>query len=395
MRERRQAAIVGLAEWAPQRRWPNPMFTLEAYARLSREALDDAGMEPGEVDGILHTSVPESPMFAPSAVVEYLGIGANFAEIVDLGGSSGAGMVWRAVAAIESGACDTCICVCSTIPAPPDPNAVPNPSRAYLGADAWGAPHGQFDIVYGLNNPNSHFAMLAQRYKHEYGYQPETLAKIAVQQRFNALANPKAVFRQPITIEDVLNSPMIVDPLRQLEIVMPCSGGAAIVVTTMERAKQLKQRPVALTGFGEHISHKSTTYAPSLSVVPITAAADRAFKMAGVRREDIQMASLYDCYTITVLLTIEDSGFCKKGEAERFVQEHDLRYCGDWPLNTHGGQLSMGQAGIAGGMSHITEAILQVQGRAGERQVKNCERAYVSGTGGFVSEQTALILEGA
>jgi acetyl-CoA acetyltransferase len=117
--------------------------------------------------------------------------------------------------------------------------------------------------------------------------------------------------------------------------------------------------------------------------------------MAGVRREDIQMASLYDCYTITVLLTIEDSGFCKKGEAERFVQEHDLRYCGDWPLNTHGGQLSMGQAGIAGGMSHITEAILQVQGRAGERQVKNCERAYVSGTGGFVSEQTALILEGA
>jgi acetyl-CoA C-acetyltransferase len=393
----RRAAIAGFVEWPVLRKWPNPMFTLEAFARLTRDALDDAGMELGEVDGALTTSpVPESRMFAPSAVAEYLGIPVAFAEIVDLGGSSGAGMVWRAVAAIEAGACDTCICVGATVPPPPNPKGKFDPSRAYLGADAWGAPHGQFDVPYGLVNPNSHFAMVAQRYMHDFSLQPETLAKIAVDQRYNAQANPKSQFRgQRIDIDDVLNSPMIVDPLHMLEIVMPSFGGVGIVVTTLERAKQLKNRPVVLTGFGEQVTHKSITYAPTLTAVPIKAAADRAFKMAGVERKDIDMAALYDCYTITVLLTIEDSGFCAKGEGSRFVEEHSLRFDGDWPLNTNGGQLSLGQAGIAGGMYHITDALEQLTGRAGERQLKQCERAYVSGTGGFMSEQAALILEGA
>lgn len=397
MRDRRQAAIVGLAEWGPKRNWEDRMFTLEAFARLAREALDDAGLEIGEVDGLLSTAVPESPMFAPSAVAEYLGVAANFAEVVDLGGSTGAGMIWRAVTAIEAGACDTCLCLLATIPAPQDPHATFNPARRYLGADAWGAPHGQFDIPYGLINPNSHFALVAARYMHEYRVKPETLAKIAVQERHNALSNPASMFKgQPITVDDVLNSPMIVDPLHMLEIVMPCFGGSCVVVTTLERARRARHRPVVLTGFGERVTHKSITYAPSLTEIPIRAAADRAFRMAGTTRDAINMASLYDCYTITVLLTIEDSGFCAKGDGGRFVDEHDFRFDGgDWPMNTHGGQLGTGQPGIAGGMSHANEAILQLQGRAGERQLKRCERAYVTGTGGFMSEQTALILEGA
>lgn len=398
MREQRRAAIVGFAEWAPLRNWPNPMFTLEAYQRLTKEALDDAGMEIGEIDGVLSTSVPEASMFGPSAVAEYLGVGANFAEVLDLGGASSVGMIWRAVAAIEAGACDACVCVLCTIPAPPNPNPAAAADRAryrYLGADAWGAPHGQFDLPYGLNNPNSHFAMVAQRYMHEFGTRPETLAKISVDQRYNALANPKAQFKTAITVEDVLSSPLIVDPLHMLEIVMPSFGGAAVIVTTMERAQQLRHRPIAVTGFGEHVTHKSITYAPSLTTIPIKAAADRAFRMAGMERSAVQMASVYDCYTITVLLTLEDSGFCGKGEGGRFIDEHSLRYDGDFPVNTHGGQLSMGQAGIAGGMSHVTEAILQLQGRAGQRQIPGCDRVYVTGTGGFMSEQSALILEGA
>ena len=144
-----------------------------------------------------------------------------------------------------------------------------------------GAPHGQFDAPYGLINPNSHFAMVAQRYMYEYDLKPRTLAKIAVQGRENALLNPKAIFRdQPITIEDVLNSPLVVDPLHLLEIVMPCSGGAGVIVTTLERARQTGLRPVVVSGFGEHITHKSITYAPSLTQIPIVAAADRAFAMA-------------------------------------------------------------------------------------------------------------------
>lgn len=391
----RRAAIAGFAEWAPQRRWPDPMFTLEAFARLTREACDDAGLDPQELDGVLSHAIPESPLFGPAGLVEYLGITANFAEVVDLGGASATGMIWRAFAAIEAGACDACICLTATVPAPASATQAWNPARSYMGADAWGSPHGQFDLPYGLNNPNSHFALVAQRYMHEFGVPAEALAKVAVDQRTNAMANPMAVFRQPITVEDVLNSPLIVDPLHQLEIVMPCSGGAAVLVTTAERARTLRQRPVMLTGFGEHITHKAITYAPSLVRSPIAAAADRAFRMAGLGRDAIDIASMYDCYTVTVLLTIEGSGFCGAGEGGHFVQEHDLTYRGDWPLNTHGGQLSMGQAGIAGGTSHITEAIRQLQGRSGERQLPRCERAYVTGTGGFMSEQSALILEGA
>jgi acetyl-CoA acetyltransferase len=377
------------------RRWDRPMFALEAFARLAREACDDAGIEPGEVDGIVHHAVPEAPMFAPAAVAEYLGLQVNFGEIVDLGGATATGMVWRAAAAIEAGACETVLCLNSTVPAPANPEGAFNPSRFFMGADAWGAAHGQFDLPFGLINPNAHFALVAQRYMAEYDLKPEELAYIAVAARENALANPNAQHRQPITVDDVLNSPMIVDPLHMLEIVMPCSGAAAVLVTTEERARHLKHRPAVLTGFGEHISHKAITYAPSLTHIPIAAAAERAFRMAGCERSAIDMASMYDCYTITVLMTIEDSGFCRKGEGGRFVTDHDLTYRGDWPLNTHGGQLGMGQAGIAGGMGHVIDGVRQLQGRAGAAQLKRCDRAYVTGTGGFMAEQVALILEGA
>ena len=127
---------------------------------------------------------------------------------------------------------------------------------------------------------------------------------------------------------------------------------------------------------------------------PIKAAADRAWAMAGVKPKDIDLASLYDCYTITVLLTLEDTGFCPKGEAGKFVEAHDLTYKGDFPMNTHGGQLSFGQAGIAGGISHITEAYLQMTGRAGDRQLKRCDTVFVHGNGGLMSEQVSLILRG-
>ncbi len=395
MRNGRRAAISGTAEWAPQRRWDAPMFGLEAYAKLAREALADAGMELGEIDGVLCTRLGDAPMFAPAAVAEYLGVAANYGEVVDLGGANAAAMVWRAAAAIEAGVCEACLCLLPSVPAPPEPGTKPRAQGWMLGADAWGAPHGQFDAPYGLINPNSHFAMVAQRYMHEYGLEARTLAKIAVQARENALRNPKAIFRdQPISIDDVLNSPLVVDPLRLLEIVMPCAGGAGVVVTTLERARRTGPRPVLVSGFGERVTHKSITYAPSLTQIPIAAAADRAFAMAGLGREAIDVASLYDCYTITVLLTIEDSGFCAKGEGGRFVEEHDLRFGGDWPLNTHGGQLGMGQGGAAGGMSHVIDAVTQIQGRAGARQAAGAERGYVTGTGGFMSEQVALVLEG-
>ena len=160
---RRAAAIAGLAEWRPLRVWDRPMFMLEACAQLAAEALADAGIEKGEVDGLVIPPVWESPMFGPSAAAEYLGIRANFGEVVDLGGASGAGMVWRAAAAIEVGACDTCLVLCPTLPPPP-----PEPGRmcmpAYLGGDAWRSPRGQFEIPAGLVAATPSFAMRTNRH---------------------------------------------------------------------------------------------------------------------------------------------------------------------------------------------------------------------------------------
>jgi len=395
---KRAAAIAGLAEWAPRRVWDRPMFTLEAMAELAADALADAGIDKREVDGIALGFVPESPMFAPSAAAEYLGIRANFAETVDLGGATACGMTWRAAAAIEVGVCETVLVLCPMVPAPPPDGADARKMQmpVYLGGDAWGSPQGQFEIPEGLVAATPSFAMVAQRYMDRYGLREETLAKIAVEERANAQANPKAIFfGKPITLEDVMRSPRICDPLKLLEIVMPCFGGGALVITSAERARRARHRPVFISGFGEHLTHKSITYAPDLLDNPIRVAAERAFAMAGASREAVDLVNPYDCYTITVLVTLENAGFCGKGEGGRFVEERDLTFRGDFPTNTHGGQLGMGQAGMAGGLSHVTEAVLQLQGRAAARQLRKADLAYVNGTGGMMAEQVALILEGA
>jgi acetyl-CoA acetyltransferase len=151
---------------------------------------------------------------------------------------------------------------------------------------------------------------------------------------------------------------------------------------------------VWIKGFGERIAYKTPTYAHDLLRTPIAPAADSAFAMAGVRRSDVDVCSIYDCYTITVLMSLEDAGFCAKGTGMEFVRAHDLTYRGDFPLNTAGGQLSFGQAGMAGGMHHVCDAVRQVTGRAGAAQVADCNTAFVTGNGGIMSEQVALVLQG-
>jgi acetyl-CoA acetyltransferase len=395
------AAIAGLTEWKPERVWTEPMFGMEAMAKLTRELLDDTGIEKDEIDGIVIGGTMESPMFAPSAVAEYLSVRSNFNEVVDLGGATSAGMIWRAAAAVQLGLCECVLVLCPSVPPPPPPDGGGLGSKmvmpAYLGGDAWGSPQGQFEIPAGLVAATPSFAMVASRYMATYGVSEETLAKVAVHARDNAQGNPDAMFfGKPIDVQDVMESRRVADPLKLLEIVMPCFGGGGVIVTTRERALRTPHRPALVTGFGEHLTHKSISYAPEILDTPIRVAAEKAFSMAGAERSAIDYAGIYDCYTITVVVTIEDAGFCKKGQGGAFVDEHDLRYSGgDWPLNTHGGQLGMGQGGMAGGLSHITEAVRQIQGRAGQRQLPKCDLAYANGTGGMMAEQVALILEGA
>lgn len=395
------AAIVGYVELPPERlskASPAP-FTLEQWALLASSALEDAGLSAEQVDGIVTSHLGESEIFVPSTVAEYLGVRANFAELLDLGGASAAGMVWRAAAAIELGLCDVVLCALPARYITPSSELKPKTltDAVFFGSSSnqFGSPQAEFDIPYGNLGQNGPYGQVAQRYAYEYGYDERAMAKIVVDQRVNANHTDGAIWKDtPLTIEDVLASPVIADPLHMLEIVMPCVGGAAVVVASAEVAARARNRPVWIKGFGEHVPYKTPTYAENLLDTPIRKAADTAFGMTDLTRDQMDMVSIYDCYTITVLLSLEDAGFCEKGKGMSFVSDHDLTFRGDFPLNTAGGQLGFGQAGLAGGMHHVCDATRQLMGRARAAQIADCNRAFVSGNGGILSEQTTLILEG-
>ncbi|SDU37190.1 thiolase family protein [Geopseudomonas guangdongensis] len=397
------AAIVGAAQYKPEKYASAPrMFHLEQVADLAARALADAGLQASDLDGLVINGPQfhEASVFVPAMAAEYLGMKLNFAEVVDLGGCTSVGMVWRAAAAIELGLCQAVLCVLPARMAPfgpdEDPSWMARAMRFGGHSTAFGAPEAEFDLPYGHMGQNTGYAMIAQRYAAQYGYDAEAMAKIAVDQRFNAQFNPDAMFYgQPLTVEQVLASKKVADPLHVLEIVMPVAGGAALIVASKEVAARARNRGAVVTGFGEHLEFKSPSYASDMTRTPVGPASDRAFAMAGLKPADMHAAQIYDCYTITVLLTLEDAGFAPKGEGMRFVREHDLTWRGDFPMNTHGGQLSFGQAGSAGGMSQVIEAFHQIAGRAGDRQLTRCDNVYVSGTGGVMSEQGALILQGA
>jgi len=380
-----KAAVAGIGELRPAKFIEGatiPSLMLQA----GREAMLDAGVTPAEVDGVLVAPpLGGAPLIFPAMITEYLGLSPNYLDVVDTGGASGASQVWRAAAAIAAGMCETVLCLTADLQSPK--------GFYQRGTVMEGLPATEFDRPYGPMGANSGYALLAQRHMYEFGTTARQMAKVAVDQRTNACANPMAIFHgKPINIDDVLNSPMVVDPLHLLEIVMPCSGAAAVVVTSAERARRGPRPVVELLGAGEHCSHSGITYSRDLVESPVRYSAQRAFAMAGLRPADMDLVSVYDCYTITVLVTLEDAGFCAKGQGGPFVEEHDLTYSGDFPVNTHGGQLSFGQPGLAGGMSHVTEAVRQLRGEATGRQVPGCEFAFVNGNGGILSEQASLVL---
>ncbi len=395
---RGEAAIVGIAELPAERRPTGPpLFTLDQYALLAKMVVEDAGVDPGCVNGLLTHGVAESAMFAPATLCEYLGLALDFGERVDLGGATSAGMVWRAAAAVELGVCDAVLAVIPGSASVPQSQRRPPSAPNWYGASSnnYGSPQAEFEIPYGNVGQNAPYAEIAQRYAAEFGYDAAAVAKIAVDQRTNACVHPGAVFHGiPITVDDVLASPVIADPIHMLETVMRVHGGAGVLIANADVARRSRNRPVWIKGFGEHIAFKTPTYAEDLLRTPITRAAEKAFAMAGLNRSDVDVASLYDCYTITVLMSLEDAGFCAKGQGMSWITDHDMTYRGDFPLNTAGGQLSYGQAGMAGGMHHVVDGARQIMGRAGDAQVPDCHTAFVTGNGGIMSEQVALLMRG-
>jgi acetyl-CoA acetyltransferase len=295
-------------------------------------------------------------------------------------------MIHHAAMAIASGQCTTVLCVAGQ-------NLLSNRSRANAVRQLAesGAAHPQFEAVYGPLVP-SNYALIAQRHMHEYGTTEEQMAEVAVTIRRHASLNPNAHYRKPITVGDVMASPMITSPLKRFDCAVVSDGAAAAIVTSAERARDLKQRPVYLLGQGYGLRHSYVGEAPDLTTCGAVESGRKAFEMAGVAHADIDVAEFYDCFTITVIIELEDLGFCKKGEGGAFVGGGRIVLGGELPVTTHGGLLSAVHCGLGGGFFHVLEAVRQLRGEAGERQVKDAKVALVHGNGGTIAIHCTLIL---
>jgi len=369
-------AIAGVYEhptrWAPEK------SEFQIMAEAARGALADAGLQLSDVDGLLAASMSMGSM-GTIELAEYLNIKPNFIDGTNIGGSSFVVHVNHAAAAISAGLCDVALILYGSTAA----------SQAV--AIGTGGPHGtgrdpyqSFSQPYGMTTVGS-YAMVAKLHMERYGTKPEQLAEIAVTTRRHASMNPLAKMRQPITVDDVLSSRVISDPLHLLDCCIISDGGGAVVVTSAERARDLAKKPVLYLGGGEALCHQEIG-GPDLLQIAAKQSGDRAFAMAGVGRDDIDFAMIYDSFTITVLTTLENLGFCKPGEGGDFVSGGRIGLGGEFPINLDGGGLSNNHPGMRG-IFLIIEAVRQLRGECGDRQVANPKLATVHGTGGALGTQ--------
>ena len=356
-------------------------------AEASFGAIRDAGLRKEDIDGMLM-----EPDFGGQAgglnakLAEYMGIQPKFGAGLNVQGASGVTGAVLAAAIVNAGLANYVLVACAEARDPgARPGSFPPPDPTL---SEWQNPFGPVVAA------NGWYAMIAQRYEYLYGGDVTKRAKIAVDQRTNANSNPNAVFYgTPITTEDVVNSRLVADPLHLLECVMPTSGGSAFIVGSAERAQGGPNRPIYILGGATHIPRQHFQHPSDFVVAPVERAAQRAFAMAGYGPREMDVLELYDSYTITVILEMEASGVAKPGEGADWIQDQDLTFKGNLPLNTHGGQMSYGQAGDAGGFSQVTEAVFQGRGTAGERQVqKDVDLIYVTGSGGSFAQQSAMVL---
>lgn len=327
-------------------------------------------MSKRDIDG--YFCAGDAPGLGTASMVEYLGLTVRHMDSSECGGSAPILHVAHAAQAIALGKCNVALVTLGGRP------RAAGASLALKPPD-FDAPDLQFEMPYAPVTQNL-YALVARRYMHEFGTTSEQLAWIKVAASHHAQHNVNAMLRQVVTVEDVLNSPLVSDPLHRLDCCVISDGGGAVIVARPEIAKSLNRPKVRILGCGE-ASKNSSAGKVDLTYSAAAFSGPAAFVEAGIRPADIKYASIYDSFTITVVITLEDLGFCKKGEGGKFVDVHDLTYRGDFPVNTGGGELSVGQAGLAGGFLHIVEALRQLRGEADGHQVKKAERALVTGIG--------------
>jgi acetyl-CoA acetyltransferase len=354
-----------------------------------RRALEDCGLGLADIDGYLCTDDPMNPVIgSAAAMAEYLGLHPRYLDSTLTGGSVFEHFVQHASAAIEAGHCETVLISYGSDLLSRQGRTlgtgVPRPRDASVSGTA------QYEAPYG-NSTVGAYAMIAQRHMHEFGTTSEQLAEIAVAVRGHAQLNPNARYREAITIDDVVNSRLVADPLHLLDCCAITDGGGAIVLTTAERARDLPRPPVFVLGSSTAQTHWNISQMPDFTVTGAATCGPEAFAMAGVTPSDIDTVQIYDSFTITVLTILEDLGFAKKGEGGPFVAEGHLRLGRDLPLNTDGGGLSSCHPGMRG-IFLLIEAARQLRGVAGAAQVPDCRVAAVVGSGGLLSSVGVVVL---
>lgn len=348
-------------------------------------ALKDAGITKDKIDGLITcNSMAEPYMYHAEAIAEFLQIFPRYTMTVNAGGGTTFSALHQAASAIVTGMCHTVLITMGD-------SLKSGLSRNQAMAMQASTGHSQFEIPYGPTVP-AFYALIARAHMEKYGTTSEQFAKIAVACRKHASLNPAAQMREIITVEDVLNSRMIADPLHLLDCSLVSDGGSAIILTSAERASEFPNQPIYLLGVGEGHSHEHISQAHSLTTSAAVESGKRAFEMARLHPFDIDFAQLYDCFTPTVLIELEDLGFCKKGEGGDFVDSGEIEIGGALPVNTHGGLLSHCHPGNPGSMFALTETVVQLRHQAGKRQVPKAEVALVHGQGGIMSSHTTLIL---
>ena len=378
---RGSAAIVGVGTFGFGEA---PGFTdMELLARAAHTAVANAGLKMSDIDGLCTASVTSTMWTLP--VTEYLGLNPRYVNGTMLGGSSFIAHLLPALQALQSGQCNAVLVCYGSV------QRTAQFGRAELAkARKWLDPQ-PFETPYEPMQPLSAYALAASRHMHEFGTTRRHLAEVAVAARAWAALNPQAFMREPLSIDDVLNARMVSDPLSVRDCCLVTDGAGAYVLVRADRARHLPQVPVYVLGNATAVWHRQISSMPDLTVTAASQSGREAYAMAGLSAKVMNVLELYDAFTINTLLFLEDLGFCKKGEAGAFVQGGAIGPGGRLPVNTNGGGLSCVHPGMYG-IFALIEAVQQLRGECGERQVAGATTALVQGNGGVLSSQSTAIL---
>jgi acetyl-CoA acetyltransferase len=374
--KRAGAAIVGAAE-SDLGQVADGMSPLDLMAQGTQRALADCGLALKDVDGLFCATAQSR--LSVLAFAEYLGVQPAFLDSTIVGGSSFEYHVAHAAAAIGLGLCNVAVV------------AYGSTQRSIGRRQASMREINPYETPFRPFMPSSAYALAASRHMHQYGTTREQLAAVAVAAREWALLNPVAWEKKPLTVEGVLNARMVSYPFTVRDICLVTDGGGAIVMTSAERARSLKKPPVYVLGCGQSVTHNAISSMPDLTVTGAVASGKEAYAMAKLGPADVDAVELYDAFTLNTMLFLEDLGFCKKGEGGAFVADGRIAPKGALPVNTNGGGLSYCHPGMYG-LFVLIEAVRQLRGECGVRQVKDCEVAIAHGNGGVLSSQSTVIL---